>query len=139
MRDNNLNEASRWIEQAKSDLVAAEWNAKGKFYDHTCFLSQQATEKALKGFLISRGVRGFVGHSTDYLLFKCSKYDKELKKFSRNCKRLDRHYIPTRYPDGLPGGTPHENYTEEDADESINMAKEVIGAISAKFKDGTSR
>jgi len=42
---------------------------------------------------------------------------------------LDRYYIPTRYPNGLPGGIPKENFTEEDADEGIKAAEEIIKAI----------
>jgi len=132
MRNNNLIEAKRWTDEASNDIVAAEWLASGKFYSKTCFLSQQAAEKALKGFLISKGVRDFTGHSTDFLLHKCSKFDASLKSLSRDCKRLDRHYIPTRYPDGLPEGTPHENYTVEDATEAIEMAKKVVYAVSKR-------
>jgi len=133
MRNNNISEARRWTDEAESDIVAAEWLASGRFYSKACFLSQQAAEKALKGYLISKGVRDTVGHSTDYLLQRCMRFDKTLKEFGRSCKRLDRHYIPTRYPDGLPEGTPHENYAEEDASEAIEMAKRVAKAVADRM------
>lgn len=132
MRNNNLTEAGRWIGQAKSDVVAAEWTAQGRFCDTACFLPQQSVEKASKGFLIFKGLREITGHSTYYPLVKCSKFDKSIARFGKDCKRLDRHYIPTRYPDGLPEGTPHKNYTEEDASEAIDMR--IIDAFSQRIK-----
>jgi len=41
-------------------------------------------------------------------------------------RRLDRFYIPTRYPNGLPGGSPYEVYAEEDLSEAIEDLKRVI-------------
>jgi HEPN domain-containing protein len=128
-RDNNLYEAKRWFKQAESDLVAAEWSAHGKFYENSCFLCQQSVEKALKAFLFRQGLRGITGHSTSSLLDKCVRYDKRLEKFKRKCNLLDRHYIPTRYPNGLPDGTPHENYNEEDANEAIAICREILRSL----------
>ncbi|RMH59452.1 MAG: HEPN domain-containing protein [Candidatus Hydrogenedentota bacterium] len=45
-------------------------------------------------------------------------------------KKLDRFYIPTRYPNGLPEGTPHQNYTREDADFALRLAEEIMGFLS---------
>lgn len=38
------------------------------------------------------------------------KYDKELGK-AEKASVLDKYYIPTRYPNGLPGGVPYEALT----------------------------
>ncbi len=39
-------------------------------------------------------------------------------------RKLDRHYIPTRYPNGLPGGTPYECYTVSELQEAeIELSK----------------
>jgi HEPN domain-containing protein len=35
-------------------------------------------------------------------------------------KRLDRFYIPTRYPNGLPGGLPFQTYSAKDLQEAID-------------------
>lgn len=36
--------------------------------------------------------------------------------------RLDKHYIPTRYPNGFDRGAPREYYTDEDAENAIDDA-----------------
>jgi HEPN domain-containing protein len=46
---------------------------------------------------------------------------------------LDQYYIPTRYPDGLPGGLPFEVYTaDQDAvatcDRVIDLARQRLPA-----------
>jgi HEPN domain-containing protein len=43
---------------------------------------------------------------------------------------LDEYYIPTRYPNGLPGTTrPHEFYDREEAAECLQLAESVLSAI----------
>jgi HEPN domain-containing protein len=44
---------------------------------------------------------------------------------------LDRHYIPTLYPDNLPDGAPTDFYRVSDADDAI-AAAEVILAHSRR-------
>jgi HEPN domain-containing protein len=39
---------------------------------------------------------------------------------------LDAFYIPTRYPNGLPGGLPSEAYTREEADRAIEKSSKVV-------------
>jgi HEPN domain-containing protein len=43
--------------------------------------------------------------------------------------RLARHYQPTRYPDALPGGTPRERYTADDAEVAIADAEAIVAAV----------
>jgi HEPN domain-containing protein len=43
--------------------------------------------------------------------------------------KLDRFYIPTRYPNGLPGGVPAEVYDEQDAEGAIALANEVLKLV----------
>ncbi|MEM2791259.1 MAG: HEPN domain-containing protein [Thermofilaceae archaeon] len=41
-------------------------------------------------------------------------------------RELDRHYIPSRYPNAHPSGTPHEAYDEETSKRALSAAREVI-------------
>ncbi len=41
---------------------------------------------------------------------------------------LDRHYIPARYPNGVPYGKPYEFYTSNKAEECIDCARKLIEA-----------
>lgn len=42
------------------------------------------------------------------------------------CKRLNRFYIPTRYPNAFPSGAPVHMYDKEDAVQALKDAEEVF-------------
>ena len=44
---------------------------------------------------------------------------------------LDKLYIPTRYPDALPGLTPAEAYTADEARTAIGQAQRLMESIRA--------
>lgn len=46
---------------------------------------------------------------------------------------LDVYYIPTRYPNGLPGGLPSDAFGEDDAKRAIDRASEIIQAVVKAF------
>jgi len=123
----------RWFSQAESDLKAADWNFQGEFYENVCFFSQQAIEKALKAFLYKKGEKELITHSSSALAKKAIKYNKDFDKIIDDCKDLDKYYIPTRYPDSVPEGTPHEFYQEEDAEKALKVAKKVFEFIKKVF------
>ncbi len=51
-------------------------------------------------------------------------------------RRLDRYYIPTRYPNGLPGGVPSQYFDDpEEAKEAMQLAKSVIDLVERKIKE----
>jgi len=41
-------------------------------------------------------------------------------------RTLDRHYIPSRYPNTTPAGAPAQLYTEAQAVEAIESAREIL-------------
>jgi HEPN domain-containing protein len=47
----------RWLRQAEHDLEIAQSHQKKRDYSDACFMAEQASQKALKGFLIARGQR----------------------------------------------------------------------------------
>jgi len=133
MKDNNQVEGTRWLEQARTDLKVAKWSLKGNFYANTCFMSQQAGEKAFKAFCYLRGERAVLGHSLLELLRKCSKYDKNFRRLEKESKRLDKYYIISRYPNGLPGLVPSEYFDQDEAKEAIRFAEHIIKVVKEKF------
>jgi HEPN domain-containing protein len=128
-------EAERWLKQAEYDLRAAEHNAGGEFYSVACFNAQQAAEKALKAFLFAQGERVVVGHSVGELCRRCGEYKGSFADLARLVGKLDRFYIPTRYPNALPGGVPAEVYDEEDAVGAIALASKVITTVRKGLED----
>jgi HEPN domain-containing protein len=123
-------EGMRWLLQARQDLDDADYNLKGKRYHLACFLSQQAGEKALKAFLYAEGEEIVLGHSVARLLKSATGYDIGLKTV-KDTAGLDKYYIPTRYPNGLPGGVPYEAYDKEDASRAIGLASKLLNYIGS--------
>ncbi len=133
-KSNNRHEADRWLKQAINDLDDAEYCVKGERFHLCCFLSQQAAEKALKAYVYFKGAEFVFGHSVKELLQSAGKFEKKLKPLEKEGSFLDRFYIPTRYPNGLPGGTPYEAFNEKDASEAMNSAEKIIVQIKKLIK-----
>ena len=128
----NLEEARRWLSQAHYDLQAARINQKHGVYAWACFLCQQAAEKALKAFLYAQGEGPVIGHSSFRLAQACATFDSEFNQILRACKTLDGYYIPTRYPNGLPDGVPHEVYDAVDAGEALEAGAAVLSLVESQ-------
>lgn len=128
--NQNLLEAKRWLAQAEQDLKSSEWDVRGGFYESACFKAQQAAEKSLKAVSLSLGKSGVTSHSTFALTRELINTDKSFEKLSSACRELDKLYIPTRYPDALPSGIPHDYFTKEDAEKAIKYGKLILGAAS---------
>ncbi|HOL83593.1 MAG TPA: HEPN domain-containing protein [Caldisericia bacterium] len=135
MKDDKLKEALRWIRQASEDIDAAKYNHKGKKFFVSCFLSHQVVEKILKGYLIYKGFEHIWGHSISDLSKECEKIDKDFESLRKEILILDKYYIPTRYPNGLPGGIPAEVFTERDSFEAINLSEKALKFIFEKERE----
>jgi len=129
-------EARRWILQAGFDLKAAEWNLKGGFFNTVCFLAQQSAEKALKSLLYHSGASRtrLMTHSTVQLLAEAAPVIPALEKLMDDARELDLHYIPSRYPNGLPGGFPHVFYGEKAARAALECAERILRAILQHYE-----
>ncbi|MEM3440279.1 MAG: HEPN domain-containing protein [Candidatus Bathyarchaeia archaeon] len=114
-----------WIKQAKRDLENAEYELRGGFYEWSCFLSQQASEKAVKAVFQKLGAEVF-GHSVAGLLQRLPKGLEPDRTVVDMAKELDRAYVPTRYPNVHPEGAPYEAYTEGDARRLVGFARRII-------------
>jgi len=125
----NKQEADRWLSQAQHDLRAAVLNRRESFPEIACFLAQQAAEKALRAFLYAQGNQVIADHAVHLLARACAGYDPAFVPLEEACRSLDQYYLPTRYPDSLPGGVPHEVYTDAQAREATRLAQQVVDLI----------
>ncbi len=126
-------ESRRWYLQAKDDFKFVQWVLKeGVFFDKGCFLSQQAGEKIIKACLYATGKRRVIGHSLFEMLDELSGIEKEFARSIEPAKRLDRFYITTRYPNGLPGGSPFQVYSLSDLETAFDDLS-VIFKFSEEF------
>jgi HEPN domain-containing protein len=111
---------------------------ENKKFPHACFHAQQAGEKALKAVWHYADADPW-GHSTRKLIedlqnVDLSLYDR-LKSLLKAGTFLDRFYIPTSYPNGLPDLTPGEAYLDEDAQECIRHATEILAVVKSVLPD----
>jgi len=114
-----------WLAQAKRDLNHAVHAREDEDFEWSCFSAQQGAEKAVKAvFLYLHGESW--GHSVFALLKALSDKIEVSERLIEAAKNLDKHYIPTRYPNGFDSGTPGDYYTQKDAEEAIKNAREII-------------
>jgi len=113
------------MEQARGELKAARDLYATSNHAWCCFACQQAAEKALKAILEHYG-SPTPGHNLLALASEASKFTKIPRKIESACRRLNRHYIPTRYPNAFPSGAPIHMFNEEDAREALKDAEEVV-------------
>lgn len=119
-------EAQRWLAQAENDLAFAELGLREGYYAQACFICQQVAEKALKALHYLQGARFVFGHSLVELLDPLKTQHPFLSDLRESAQQLDQYYVPTRYPNGLPGGTPAEVFTKKQAASAIEYARRFI-------------
>lgn len=114
-----------WIAQARRDVENAQWALKGEFFEWACFSAQQGAEKAIKAVYQKLGGLGF-GHSTKELLTGLKEKINLPDSLLEKAAFLDKLYIPARYPNGWPSGTPKDFITYEDAERAISYSREIL-------------
>lgn len=135
MKRPHKEESLRWLTQAKDEFQDADDLRKRKRFYLALFHFQQAAEKALKAYLYLKvkSIEVFYTHSIDDLLEMTVDVDSNFKEVAQ-AKKLDRYYIPTRYPNGLPGGVPSRYFDDpKEAKEAMELAKRVIELVEKKI------
>lgn len=87
-----------WFAKADNDLNAAEILLKAENLQSAAFHIQQAIEKYLKGYLLSKGWKLRRIHELDGLLDEAVAFDSSLEKFRTLCEVATEYYIEDRYP-----------------------------------------
>lgn len=118
--------SERWWQLAADDLRVAELVLREGIYHQACFHAQQCVEKALKGVLVhSSDVAPPRTHSIADLLTRVPPgWFSDLRE--PLAETMDQYYIPTRYPDALPGSFPEGLPGKEDAEEAVLLASRVM-------------
>jgi len=126
-------EAKRWFQQALRDLEASVSSMRNGYYEWSCFQAQQACEKAVKSLLYATGKSAW-GHSIIELL-EYLRGDIEVEaEIYTHARELDRHYIPSRYPNAFESGYPALYYDEEVANRAINSCREIIKWVKKQLE-----
>jgi HEPN domain-containing protein len=90
-----------WLQKAEDDFAFAQKAfEETDFYDHVCYLAEQAVEKFLKAIIIIQNGKLTKKEKTHNLLYLSSVCRKtiDLKNFRGSLRRLSEAYIPARYP-----------------------------------------
>lgn len=114
-----------WLDEAKGDMEHARNDVQGGFYNWACFSTQQAAEKAIKAVFQRMGAEAW-GHSVADLLKELSKKHEIPEELANGALELDKAYIPTRYPNVHPSGSPRRRYTKEEARRLIGYAERIV-------------
>lgn len=135
--EKNIREAIRWLSTYEDDNDSAVILKENGKFAHACFHAQQAGEKALKAVWYFADADPW-GHSIKKLIEDLNSVDlklyQRLESYTRMGMVLDRFYIPTRYPNGLPDITPDEAFTDEDAGICITYSKKIIDKVRSILK-----
>ena len=114
-----------WLRQAESDLRHARNAQEDGDYDWAAFASHQAAEKAIKAVFQKLHLDAW-GHTLSLLLTSLPQDRRPEQSFIDRAKELDKHYIPTRYPNGFERGAPVDFYTAKEAVQAIANAEVLL-------------
>ncbi|MGA2296189.1 MAG: HEPN domain-containing protein [FCB group bacterium] len=117
----NLKEiVQKWLIKAGNDFKTAEQGFKAEeiITDTICFHCQQAVEKYLKAYLVSKNISPEKIHKIELLLEQCIKIDPSFEELN-GIEILTEYAVELRYPDDfiIP--------SLEEAEEAFKLARKV--------------
>ncbi|MGQ9575491.1 MAG: HEPN domain-containing protein [Thermoguttaceae bacterium] len=121
-----------WLRQADADLRHARNARKDGDFNWAAFAAHQAAEKAIKALFQKIHSEAW-GHALSLLLASLPEKVRPDESLMDLAKQLDKHYIPTRYPNGFERGAPVDFYTRKEADEAIGAAEAILGFCRGKI------
>ncbi|MDR5695886.1 MAG: HEPN domain-containing protein [Armatimonadota bacterium] len=124
--------AGDWLAQARRDLEHAQHALEDGDYEWACFAAHQAAEKALKAVYQRAGGEAW-GHSLRELVEGLKERLRIPSELEEAAITLDRHYIPSRYPDAFPSGAPFQYYRLEDAKKAVEASRDVLAFCESAF------
>ena len=113
-----------WLRESQAELAAAEHLLAAGDWSWCCFTAQQAAEKAVKALCEEFRV-SHLGHNLNELLGALRAHILAPESVRMACARLNRYYIPARYPDSFDNGAPVEQFFEPDARQACQDAADV--------------
>jgi HEPN domain-containing protein len=119
---NRMALALEWLGRAESDLKYARAGEKETSMHHvTCYLCHQSVEKSLKGLAVMAGETPPKTHNLSLLASRAAGSYSAVAPLKRDIKKLDKFYVPARYPDGIDF-----NFQPADAASALGVAEKVL-------------
>lgn len=102
MQPEAFREAQEWLTRAEADLQAAEtlFKREPPLLGVVAYLTQQAAEKALKGFLTAHERAFEKKHELTPLVEACAAFDPDFARFAEIARILTPYVAQFRYPGG---------------------------------------
>ena len=113
----------RWLTFANEDLRMAVLATEDEINNQVCFHAQQCVEKTLKAAILAQGRTPRRSHNIVDLLNDLAA--PWLVDLHDDLEELDLYYVPTRYPDTLPGMLPDGPPSLADARSALLLARQV--------------
>ena len=115
----------RWIEFARLDLRAAEVMLEAGLTAQACFHAHQSAEKALKALIQKESGRPAPRiHGLQELLKHLPPCQRD-RMAQAVLMEMDDYYIPTRYPDAIPGSLSEGLPSHAQAEEAVSSSRAV--------------
>jgi HEPN domain-containing protein len=117
-----------WVEKARKDLHRVKVLLADGDTEGAGFHLQQAIEKYLKGYLLSKGWELQHVHDLVKLLNSAKDYDSGFEEFRALCEQATEYYIVVRYP--LSEEAPHV----EELEQALRKTEKLVKRIDALVK-----
>jgi HEPN domain-containing protein len=124
---SEFKEAQKWFMKAENDLKGALTLYNEQLFDLSCFHSQQAVEKALKGYLVSQTIIPPKTHNLLNLSILASKFDSSFEILLDSNLDLSSYAIFSRYPG-------EEDIVAREAMNALEESKKVYNFCFSKFQ-----
>jgi len=121
-----------WFKYSLNDLTSARHLFHGlrpRQSEIACYLSQQSAEKALKGYLFSKGIEPPRTHNLVELCQACARHDGAFSRMLDACADLTPYGVAVRYPNELA-------VDDAMAKSAIGKAQAIHGFCQAKTPEG---
>lgn len=126
-REDSLYPAD-WLRVAEKDLNRAQHLLSVDDAEAAGFYLQQAVEKFLKAFLLSKGWRLERIHDLEALLNRALRHEPSLEPFRAACQKISGFYVVDRYPT-----VTDDELTDEDVRQAVEQVRGLIETVKAKM------
>jgi len=124
-----MKEFEKWFRKAENDLLVIKNNMASSEIpiDACCFHAQQAAEKYLKAYLVSRQIHFPKIHDLQALVNLCMAINSSFNEIMEPALRLSDYAIAPRYPDTF------DDLTLSDATEALKDAITIKDFVLNNF------
>lgn len=131
MQPSHLASAAEWFMRAERDLIHAEQSRTNTIVINEAIVyhTQQAAEKALKGYLTARGQTFPKIHDVSQLITSASTIDQRFAAYFSHAQALTPYAFEFRYPGGdlEPG--------DQATQHAVRLARELVEFVRQRLAE----